>query len=349
MVWSKPVIHLAKEYGLSDVGLAKACRRHDISLPPVGYWAKIAAGQTMPTPRLRGNGEAIVEFCGSPSLKKATLSQSKKANLEVALASRMPTEKNTDVAALARWTRKTARVLALRPDQAGWLHGKEDTFAIRISTGPRERVIRILNELETTLSAAGIEWECSKKHRCVVGTILKQTIAFDISESAMRAEHIKKHPQYDWMNEKSYTYVFSGDLTLRIAGWYDGRKSWSDGKMQRLEEKLPQVIEGFLAAAEAMKRRAEAQAEQHLQWAEEAEIRRLKEIAERKERDFLEVALKEAKSWRQANELRQYVQHLREVIKARGVTLTEYGHEWLRHAEEAAERLDPTRKWQREP
>lgn len=43
-VWSKPLTHLAKEYNLSDVGLAKICRRHDIPLPPVGYWAKLAQG-----------------------------------------------------------------------------------------------------------------------------------------------------------------------------------------------------------------------------------------------------------------------------------------------------------------
>ena len=345
LVWSKPVIHIAEELGLSDVGLAKACRRHDIPLPPVGYWAKVAAGQKMPTPKLRGNGDEIVHFSGSPSLKKAPLSPNLKASLNEALASRPPSGEAVDVATLARWTRKTARALERRPDQSGWIYGKADTFSVRISPDTKERVIRILNEIEIALSSAGVEWEQSEKHHCVVGKLLDQTLAFDISESATRTEHIKKHPLYDWRNEKSYTYNFSGDLTLRIAGWYDGRKSWADGKTQRLEEKLSQVIEGFLAAAEAMKRKTEEQAEQHRKWAEEAEIRRQTEIAKRKEREFLEAALKEANTWQQANQLRQYVQHLRETIAANKIELTEYGHEWLRHAEKSAELLDPTRKW----
>jgi hypothetical protein len=43
---------LAKEYGLSNVGLGKACRRHDIPVPPRGYWARKAAGQKPRRPPL---------------------------------------------------------------------------------------------------------------------------------------------------------------------------------------------------------------------------------------------------------------------------------------------------------
>lgn len=49
--------HLALELGISDVGLAKACRRHAVPVPARGYWAKLRAGhkpaQTLlPTPEL---------------------------------------------------------------------------------------------------------------------------------------------------------------------------------------------------------------------------------------------------------------------------------------------------------
>lgn len=51
-VWTEPVEKVAKEYGLSDVGLGKACRRHDIPVPPRGYWARKAAGQKLRRPPL---------------------------------------------------------------------------------------------------------------------------------------------------------------------------------------------------------------------------------------------------------------------------------------------------------
>lgn len=46
-VWSDPVTIVALRYGLSDVGLAKICRRLSIPLPSRGYWAKVKAGKVM--------------------------------------------------------------------------------------------------------------------------------------------------------------------------------------------------------------------------------------------------------------------------------------------------------------
>lgn len=62
-VWAKPVAQLAKEWGLSDVGFAKLCRRHCVPLPYRGFWARKAAGQTpkpIPLPPLRKGVPATV-------------------------------------------------------------------------------------------------------------------------------------------------------------------------------------------------------------------------------------------------------------------------------------------------
>lgn len=40
LVWQTPMRTLAKRYGLSDVGLRKICKKHEIPTPPLGYWAK---------------------------------------------------------------------------------------------------------------------------------------------------------------------------------------------------------------------------------------------------------------------------------------------------------------------
>jgi len=52
LVWSAPTRTIAKQLGISDVGLAKACRRADLLLPPRGYWAKLAAGKRVNKPEL---------------------------------------------------------------------------------------------------------------------------------------------------------------------------------------------------------------------------------------------------------------------------------------------------------
>ena len=51
-VWERPVSTIAKEYGVSDTAIAKACRRLCIPLPPRGYWAKVRAGQSAEIPDL---------------------------------------------------------------------------------------------------------------------------------------------------------------------------------------------------------------------------------------------------------------------------------------------------------
>ena len=49
-VWSEPVIVVAKRYGLSDVGLAKICKKLNIPRPGLGYWAKKAAARPVGKP-----------------------------------------------------------------------------------------------------------------------------------------------------------------------------------------------------------------------------------------------------------------------------------------------------------
>ena len=47
-VWSQPMRKLSKEYGMSDVGLAKICKKLGVPLPGRGYWAKTAARRAVP-------------------------------------------------------------------------------------------------------------------------------------------------------------------------------------------------------------------------------------------------------------------------------------------------------------
>jgi hypothetical protein len=56
MVWSEPMTTLAKNFGISDVALAKRCRAVDVPIPYRGYWARKTAGQKptqTPLPKYR--------------------------------------------------------------------------------------------------------------------------------------------------------------------------------------------------------------------------------------------------------------------------------------------------------
>jgi hypothetical protein len=44
-VWTAPTIQVAAELGISDVALAKRCKKLNVPKPSLGYWAKVAAGR----------------------------------------------------------------------------------------------------------------------------------------------------------------------------------------------------------------------------------------------------------------------------------------------------------------
>lgn len=68
-VWATPVSTLAEEWGLSDRGLSKACRKLKIPVPPRGYWAKVEAGKRVKRKKLpdlpAGEAEEIVAWVSS--------------------------------------------------------------------------------------------------------------------------------------------------------------------------------------------------------------------------------------------------------------------------------------------
>jgi len=51
-IWSEPIQHVAKKYNVSDVYLARVCKKLNIPRPGRGYWAKKAAGKSMKQPVL---------------------------------------------------------------------------------------------------------------------------------------------------------------------------------------------------------------------------------------------------------------------------------------------------------
>lgn len=63
-VWTDPVTTVAEEWGLSGRGLAKACEKVKVPVPPRGYWPKVRAGKRVRRPKLPdlpdGQAEEIV-------------------------------------------------------------------------------------------------------------------------------------------------------------------------------------------------------------------------------------------------------------------------------------------------
>lgn len=83
-VWTTPVIALASEYGLSNVGLAKFCKKHHIPRPGLGYWAKKKHGKSVRRTRLPSieDGKlSTIRIFSRKRVGKSTISDSEIAQL----------------------------------------------------------------------------------------------------------------------------------------------------------------------------------------------------------------------------------------------------------------------------
>ncbi|WP_202839435.1 hypothetical protein [Luteimonas saliphila] len=61
LVWSEPLAKLAPRFGMSDVALAKTCKRHGIPIPGRSHWAKLKAGKPSPQFPLPPRGLGVEE------------------------------------------------------------------------------------------------------------------------------------------------------------------------------------------------------------------------------------------------------------------------------------------------
>ena len=66
-VWTTPIAQLSKEYCISDVGLAKICRKYNIPRPYRGYCAKKSAGMLVDkTPLPQKNRKDVIKIWPNP-------------------------------------------------------------------------------------------------------------------------------------------------------------------------------------------------------------------------------------------------------------------------------------------
>lgn len=77
-IWEKSMVKVANELGISDRGLAKICKKHNIPTPYVGYWAKLENGYKVTKPTLQGNLNEMIDFIGQPKNDKLCIVSKKK-------------------------------------------------------------------------------------------------------------------------------------------------------------------------------------------------------------------------------------------------------------------------------
>ena len=170
LIWSKPMLKLAEEFGISDRGLAKICERHRVTGPSRGYWAKLAAGKRVKQSIfVEVNDPVLNRIVIAPSMSsipeaartlveeiRAQRKERKAAphipDISPSIAIEPVGHPHQAIAATARTLRKA------KPDTYGGTSAiGEGLCGITVHRDRAERAISFLHSLATGLEAQGLE------------------------------------------------------------------------------------------------------------------------------------------------------------------------------------------------
>jgi len=359
-VWAQPVTRVAKSYGISDVGLRKICRKLGVPMPPLGYWAKLAAGKRVPTPPLpRHSGPTEIvrrRFVSSaneleaepPHLVARREFEARPENRIVVSASLglpHPLIVSTE-RALRRPKGRNPRSRPARAPQG---------LDIAVSEDSLPRALRIMDALVQSLDARGMPLRIEpdgERRSCV--TLLGQELAIRLVENTLRVERQptdkerreKEKYGYVYLTDR-YSYQPTGLLKLGILSEYHNelQKVVADGKQRRIEQCLNEFIVKLEAEAARRKQRAEELERQHRLWEEQEKQRR--ELEERRERELAQFKRLEeqVRNWRRAEEIRGYVAAVegRAAREPGAVDCASELSQWAAWARAKADSIDPLR------
>jgi IS5 family transposase len=365
-VWSEPVRTVAGRYHVSDVALAKACKKWRIPLPPRGYWAKIRAGHHLarpPLPRLPDIEGQTIRFEGDqrepspePGEEASRLIEAEKrpeAKLHVA-------EQLTDPHPEVRKLSKSLRPERFGNGQRPGILSPDARPRLDVSVYPPsvDRALRIMDALLKALEARGwpIDIEHEGKHSTST-VVLEERVFFFLDEKTARSDHIptaeekREAREHSWRTPPKWDFKPSGLLRLQIidANYERTRTVWTDGEKgkQRLEALLNDFLIGAVKAAEGIKRR-------RAQWAA-AEKRRKEEAVreiERQQLRYLEETRareldRQTEAFERVTRIRAYLAKAREAgrvyLPMEAVQITTL-QGWIDWATTYADRIDPFRK-----
>jgi hypothetical protein len=364
-VWSTPMRTLAKEYGLSDVGLAKICKRYDIPRPSLGYWAKLQHGKKVHQPPL-----PKVEIAGLQTIHMHRYFRSEvRHDQEVAaleakegLAEQqiVVPETLSGPHQLVERTLKSLNCAAA--DGKGYVKPRaKDCLDVGVSKGAIDRAMRVIDALIKALERRGYSVSVcdGRDGTSTFVTVMGEKIAISLYSRQARKTHEltakeKKDATHGWTwGIPKYDYFASDQLELRIVGGLGGGywRSFGDSSKRQVESRLNKFIPNLLRAAEVTKAILSENERQAVIRREEERRRQEAAKAREQEEKYLKWLLAEADAWVSSQNIRAYLRAMRQTAVERHGAIhpeSRLAH-WLAWAEEQADRQDPLKQTPESP
>ncbi len=311
-VWSKPVRTLAREYGISNVGLSKICRRLDVPRPGPGYWVRLQHGQTPARPPLPPQKEGMLDRATiepPPSGIRSLVPRAPAAARSAFPAVRVSERLSGPHPAVGLILQSLRELNAYHGAVA--LRGKDQTL-IRVSPTAQRRALLILDAFFKALDAHG--HRVTAKRPAQVGDRYSLTAAVGGTEVevklteriGLRERPLRNGERRIW---KEYDHIPTGELTPRL-GANNGQthRSWSDGRGKRLEDRLAAAVLGVEEVAQAQEEEERRWEERRRQYREEEGQREIVRLRTEHEQALAKDLSQMAAAWRESRQIRQFLQ-----------------------------------------
>jgi len=337
LIWSKPTAKLANEFGVSDVAIAKWCKKMEIPKPPRGYWAKKRVGKNVPNkPRLKAlskKGVEIIEYYHDSEAAK-----NEKVNprdIEVIPGSLDTPHKlvSSSLKALRKGRPWGVRNIIYSQNKR--------VLDIQVTASSIDRACTIFDSLVKTLEHEGIKVyiDTSGESTKTIAEVEGEQIQIGIDEKTKRIENKpapgKKGKRSNvFSGYPQYEYHPTGRLSLIVRSWgtYGIRSEWKDGKIQRIENLIQSTINSLELIAIKWKNDELERIEKEKQDRIRKEIERKEMIKAKK----CEIIIEHMELWQKANYLKAYLN----ALKSKKNTTPKI-NEYIALGLEHASRLDP--------
>lgn len=257
-VWSTPAHRLKEELGISDVMIGKICKQNGIPKPPLGYWARVAAGQQIRTPPLpkakKGQDEYVYIRKRPPDpyeSLKATAKRMSGTFEKVSIPQRLGCRVHPLVEATRNGLREARASLYGRLTPPPGYEGMD----IRVSKKQLPRALRIMQGLLGVLEAHGYKVTSIKEnYRNEMTTLIDgQPVYFQMTEYVQQVERPPSTAaaRYgSWGSRMEYFPRGRLKFVLEDYRTHSPRASWGDTNQNSLEDKLHLVVKAILERVE---------------------------------------------------------------------------------------------------
>jgi hypothetical protein len=378
---SQSIRTLAKEWGISDVGLAKICKRNKIPRPGLGYWARREHGykdKQMPLPPGEDNFLIEIEpYEGERPLsnKDGGEAAEEKAGQKPPMQRIVVPPKLVDPHPIIVRTEKSLR--SAKPDATRGVvrPSAEKTFCVIVSPALIDRAMLIMDTLlkamESERMKIVVPEEKPKKpdSQGAWGTqrpgypgrlamqninsvmVEGEVLEMRLEEKVRQRDHVlteedkKQLKKWGYNFAPKYDFYPSGILMLRILDMERTgvRNTWSDTGTHRLEGLLNSFLDGLVTAAHEKRARRIQREKDDLEREERRKKAEERAALQREEENRVKRLEEQASWWIRAQNIRQFVSAYKEmVLRKKGAIEPGSEHEkWIVWANNQADRFDP--------